>query len=125
MLARQPCRISLQKPGAVSPGTGLIMSIAFLARLLSRLIRGEQDFWVNGYTAYYELGLRLVHGHGLCFGDRLTCAWWPPLYPTLMAAAALTPRPYLAIVIGQSLVGAMTVFCAFRLAVCLVNRTAG
>src|SRR4051794_19156224 len=88
------------------PATAAILLTAFLARLAMRLVRGEQDFWANGYSAYYSLGLRLVTGHGLCFGDgTTTCAWWPPVYPTLMAGAALTPRPYLTIVIGESLVG--------------------
>src|SRR5258705_5623995 len=105
------------------PGTAVILCIAFLARLVLRLIRGEADFWANGYSAYYSLGLRLVTGHGLCFGDGSeTCAYWPPVYPTLMAGAALTPRPYLTIVTGESLVGATTVLSVILLAEHLFDR---
>ena len=108
------------------PGTAVILCIAFLARLALRLARGEQDFWTNSYSAYYSLGLRLATGHGLCFGDgATTCAWWPPVYPILMAGAALTPRPYLTIVIGQSLVGAITVLCVILLAEHLFDRATG
>src|SRR5438046_3042355 len=99
------------------PATTAILCVAFLIRLLFRLARGEQDFWTNSYSAYYSLGLRLVTGHGLCFGDgSTTCAYWPPVYPTLMAAAALTPWPYLTIVAAESLVGAITVLCTSLLA---------
>ena len=103
-----------------------VVSIAFLVRLGLRLVRGEQDFWVNGYSAYYDLALRLVGGHGWCFGDgHSICAYWPPMYPTLLAGAALTPWPYLTIAIAESLVGAMTVLCAMLLAERLFDRTTG
>jgi 4-amino-4-deoxy-L-arabinose transferase-like glycosyltransferase len=107
--------------------TAALAFAAFLLRLLARLVRGEQDFWRNGYSAYYTLALRLVGGHGLCFGDggTATCAWWPPLYPTLLAGAALTPHPYLTIVIAESLCGALTVVCVILLATRLFDRATG
>jgi 4-amino-4-deoxy-L-arabinose transferase-like glycosyltransferase len=105
----------------------VVLLLAFFARLTFRLVTGEHDFWVNGYSAYYDLALRLVGGHGLCFGGdgAGTCAYWPPVYPTLLAAAALTPSPYLTIVVSESLIGASTVLCAILLAEHLFDRVTG
>ena len=84
---------------------------AFGVRLGVRIAFGEEYFWTNSYSAYYDLALNVISGKGLCF--ETTCAWWPPLYPLFLAFTALFGKHYLLIVVPQALIGTGTVLLAF------------
>jgi 4-amino-4-deoxy-L-arabinose transferase-like glycosyltransferase len=98
-------------------------TIALLARLAVRVAFGESDFWINSYSAYYDLAENVVSGKGFCFGT--TCAFWPPLYPLFLASTALAGKHYLLIVIPQALMGAGTALCAFLIGRGLFNTSVG
>src|SRR3954454_23005668 len=87
----------------------LILAAAFLCRIGVRMAFGEDDFWVNSYSAFYRLAQNFAAGRGLCFGD--ICAWWPPLYPLFLTLTALAGKHYLLIVIPEALMGAGTALC--------------
>jgi 4-amino-4-deoxy-L-arabinose transferase-like glycosyltransferase len=84
---------------------------------------GEDDFWVNSYSAFYRLAQNFVAGKGLCFGS--ICAWWPPLYPLFLTVPAFVGKHYLLIVIPEALMGAGTALCAFLIGRQLFNVRAG
>src|SRR2546426_11491024 len=88
-----------------------ILIAAFSVRVGVRVAFGEDYFWRNGYSAYYDLALNVISGKGLCF--ETTCAWWPPLYPLFLAFTALFGKHYLLIVVPQALIGTGTVLLAF------------
>src|SRR6266702_1024423 len=92
-------------------GLVLVAVAAFCARLAVRMAFGEDDFWTNSYSEYYDLAQNVLAGKGLCF--ETTCAWWPPLYPLFLALTALVGKHYLLIVVPQALMGAGTGLCAF------------
>src|SRR6266481_5640146 len=100
-----------------------LIVIALLARVAVRVAFGESDFWINGYSAYYDLAENVVSGKGFCFGT--TCAFWPPLYPLFLALTALGGKHYLLIVIPEALMGAGTAFCAFLIGRNLFNPFVG
>ncbi len=98
-------------------------TIALLARVAVRVAFGESGFWINSYSAYYDLAQNVVSGKGFCFGT--TCAFWPPLYPLFLAATALGGKHYLLIVIPEALMGAGTALCAFLIGRNLFNTFVG
>src|SRR5690348_15938811 len=89
----------------------LVAAAAFGSRLAVRVAFGEDDFWANSYSDYYDLAQNVLAGKGLCF--ETTCAWWPPLYPLFLALTAVFGKHYLLIVILQALIGTGTVWLAF------------
>lgn len=92
----------------------LILSLAFALRLAWRIYMGNDDFWVNGYTFYYDLASNLAAGYGLRTGT--TWALRPPVYPVFLALATFAGKNYLWVVIPQALMGTGTVLCAFLIA---------
>src|SRR6059036_3458268 len=89
----------------------LVAVAAFGVRLVVRVGFGENYFWTNSYSDYYDLAQNVLAGKGLCF--ETTCAWWPPLYPLFLALTALFGKHYLLIVIPQALIGTGTALLAF------------
>src|SRR5207247_9075357 len=89
----------------------LVAVAAFGVRLAVRMAFGEDYFWTNSYSTYYDLAQNVLAGKGLCF--ETTCAWWPPLYPLFLALTALAGKHYLLIVVPQALMGVATVLLAF------------
>src|SRR5207247_2699541 len=88
-----------------------VLLAAFSMRAALRVAFGEDYFWTNSYSGYYDLAESFASGQGLCFDT--TCAWWPPLYPLFLALTALGGKHYLLIVLPQALLGTGTVFLAF------------
>ena len=89
----------------------LVAVAAFGVRLAVRMAFGEDYFWTNSYSAYYDLAQNVLAGKGLCF--ETTCAWWPPLYPLFLTLTAVFGNHYLLIVIPQALIGTGTALLAF------------
>ena len=85
-----------------------LCGLAFLLRLAA-IVLSPGHLWA--YTVYYDMAKNLVAGGGYCLqpGGRL-CAYFPPVYPTLTAAAILTRHPGPAIACIGSLLGAGTVW---------------
>ena len=100
-----------------------LIAIAFTARVAVRVAFGETYFWLNSYSAYYDLAQNVVSGKGFCFGS--VCAFWPPLYPLFLATTALGGKHYLLIVIPEALMGAGTALCAFLIGRNLFNTFVG
>ncbi len=109
--------------GLAIPG---LMLLAFAVRFAVRSTDGEDKFWVNSYSAYYEMALNFTRGQGMCI-DRLgwKCAYWPPIYPLLLATTTLAGWSYWPIVAVQSAVGAGTVWCSYQLGKALFNHRTG
>ena len=94
-----------------------VLVLAFSLRFSVRLIRGEESFWGHGYEYYHTLGMRLVDGETLCIDfNGPKCAYYPPLYPLVIASGILIYDGYQPIVFFQSLIGTGTVLCIFLIA---------
>ena len=94
-----------------------VLVLAFSLRFSVRLIRGEESFWGQGYEYYHTLGMRLVDGETLCIDfNGPKCAYYPPLYPLVIASGILIYDGYQPIVFFQSLIGTGTVLCIFLIA---------
>ena len=100
-----------------------LLAAAFLARVGARIAFGEEYFWANGYSIYYELAENVLVGKGFCFDT--TCAWLPPLYPLFLTLSAWAGKNYLLIVGPQALMGAGTALCAFLIGRHIFNATVG
>jgi 4-amino-4-deoxy-L-arabinose transferase-like glycosyltransferase len=80
---------------------------AFLLRLAAVLI-SPGHFWA--YTVYYDMAKVLAEGGGYCLEPGRLCAYFPPVYPTILAAGILTGHPQTAIMLFGSLIGVGTVW---------------
>lgn len=94
----------------------LLTLVAFVLRVGARWYRGAEDFWVNGYTFYFELAHSLATGHGYAFDGGPPTALRVPLYPLFLALLTQGERAFAALLLAQSLVGAATVLCGALIA---------
>jgi 4-amino-4-deoxy-L-arabinose transferase-like glycosyltransferase len=100
-----------------------ILVTAFLARALVRFAYGEEYFWKNSYSLFYDLAQSVAAGRGLCyewFGTK--CAHRPPVYPLFLVLSMTTGKSYVTIVILQSIIGAGTSLCAYLIGTQLFDR---
>ena len=90
-----------------------IFVLAVIVRVAWRLYKGDQDFWSNGSSLFYELATNLANGRGLGLegGDHAVRLPGYPLFLALLAG-----KSYLWIVVPQALLGAGTVLCAYWIA---------
>jgi 4-amino-4-deoxy-L-arabinose transferase-like glycosyltransferase len=103
-----------------------ILALAFLTRFLVRFSYGEDYFWKNSYSLFYELSQSIAQGRGLCYEwVGLKCAHRPPVYPSFLLISMIFGKSYITIVVLQSLVGAATALCAYLIAKELFDKTAG
>lgn len=103
-----------------------IFSGAFLVRCLVRFSYGEEYFWRNSYSLFYDLSQSVAQGRGLCYEwAGLKCAYRPPVYPLFVTLSTLGGRNYVAIVILQSIMGAGTALCAYFIGTELFDRKTG
>ena len=101
----------------------VIILVAFALRVAVRCYSGSVDFWVNGYTFYFNLARSIADGSGISFG-MAPCGVRVPLYPAFLAAVTFGQKVFLPIVFAQSLIGAGTVLCAALLAGEMFGRSA-
>lgn len=104
--------------------------IALLLSLIAVILRAAavtifpEHFWA--YTIYYEMARVLAAGGGYCLGSGGTlCAYFPPVYPTVLAAGILTGHAHAAIVVLGSVIGGATVWMVWLTARLLFGDTAG
>jgi len=105
----------------------LLVSILLLAvsvRLAWRVHKGGPDFWVNGYSFFYDLASNVAAGNGL-YIEGGGWAMRMPAYPLFLALTALVGKNYLWIIIPQAIMGAGTVLCAFLIGRELFGQTTG
>ena len=113
-------RHQLRRPRRLACG---FVALAFVLRAAAAFL-GPAHFWV--YTDYFEMAKNVVHGVGYCLGDDGTlCAYFPPVYPTIVAAGALTSHPMPVIVLISALLGAGTVWLTYLIGGRLFGTTVG
>jgi len=103
--------LRLQQPQAVY----WFASLAFGLRIIARLHTGAADFWVNGYTFFFDMAQNIAAGKGIGI-DSVATGFRVPLYPIFLAALTMGHRAFWPVLIAQSAIGAGTVFCAAVLA---------
>src|SRR5947209_5845174 len=74
-----------------------ILILATSVRIGHRVFTGSTDFWLNGYTFFYDIAENITAGQGV----GLEGAWAirPPVYPYFLALSKLAGGNYLFIVI--------------------------
>jgi 4-amino-4-deoxy-L-arabinose transferase-like glycosyltransferase len=93
-----------------------IFALAFLVRVAFRLHSGSADFWVNGYTFFFDLAENIAAGNGYAFPGMPATAFRVPLYPLFLTAVTFGQQLFLPIILAQSMIGVGTVWCAAMLA---------
>jgi 4-amino-4-deoxy-L-arabinose transferase-like glycosyltransferase len=89
----------------------LFCVVAFLLRVTAVSVWSSHFL---SYTTYYNMAEVLVNGGGYCLSpEGALCAYFPPVYPTILAACILTGFPRPAIILVSSLFGAGTVWLIF------------
>lgn len=106
--------LKLQKPN-LPHAVYWFTLLAFVLRMLARLHTGAADFWVNGYSFFFDMAQNIAAGKGIGIEGSLT-AFRVPLYPIFLAALTMGHKAFWPIVIAQSTIGAATAFCAALLA---------
>lgn len=102
---------------------GAISTLAFCLRA-GAAFWGPPHFWA--YTRYYDMASNLVRGVGYCLGsDGSLCAYFPPVYPTLVAAGILTGHPEAAIKLMGALLGAGACWLTYRIGTLLFGALVG
>ncbi|MEQ1886574.1 MAG: glycosyltransferase family 39 protein [Bryobacteraceae bacterium] len=92
-------------------GLAAILLAAFVMRLAWRIHLGNDDFWVNGYSFFYDLAESIASGRGFELGG--VRAMRVPGYPAFLALTSFVGKYYLWVVIPQALMGVGTVWCAY------------
>lgn len=91
-------------------------ALAFALRIVARLLyTGVADFWIDGYTFFFDLAQSIAYGHGFT-ENGLPTGFRVPLYPILLAGLTLGHQAFWPVTIAQSLIGAGIVICAALLA---------
>jgi hypothetical protein len=90
----------------------LICLAAFLPRAVCAFV-GPDHF--RAYTAYFHVADTLARNGGYCREPGRSCAFFPPVWPTVVAAAILTGL----------LAGAGAVWMTARIGVLLLSPSAG
>lgn len=93
-----------------------IAGVAFALRLVVRVFGGIDQFWVNGYTFFFDLAQSIASGHGIAFPGGPPTAFRVPLYSILLAGLTWGRQAFWPIAIAQSAIGALTVLGAAQLA---------
>jgi 4-amino-4-deoxy-L-arabinose transferase-like glycosyltransferase len=101
----------------------VLLTAAFLVRLGVRVAFGEEYFWSNSYSSYYDIAKNIASGKGFLFGD--THAWLTPAYPLFLALTTFAGKSYFLIIVPQALIGAGTALCAFLIGRQLFQTSVG
>jgi 4-amino-4-deoxy-L-arabinose transferase-like glycosyltransferase len=112
----------LSRIASKRPTIPLVCLAAFLLRVVVSFV-GPDHFW--SYTAYYFVADTLVHGGGYCVEPGRLCAFFPPVYPTLVAVGVLLGSVKTGVIVLCSLAGAGTVWMTWRIGALLFSPAAG
>ena len=100
-----------------------LCALAFALRVAAILISPGH---FRAYDVYYDMARNLVNGAGYCLGPGpRMCAFFPPVYPTILAAGLLTGHPVTALTLIGSLTGAGTVWMIWLIGRRLFGPPAG
>ena len=104
-------RYGIRREGAV---LCFVLGAGFIVRFLVRLAYGEEYFWKNSYSLFYDLAQSIAAGRGLsCYFIGVKYAHRPPVYPLFLVLTMVGGKNYVVIVLLQSIIGAGTALCAF------------
>ncbi len=95
---------------------------AFLLRVIVAFAAPDH-FW--SYTSYYFLANTLAHGGGYCMEPGRLCAFFPPVFPTVVAAAVLVGHVKAGVGVLASLAGTGTVWLTWRMGKLLFSPVTG
>lgn len=98
------------------PAVYWIAAVAFVLRLVARMAQGLENFWVNGYTFFFDLAQSIAVGRGVALANGTPTAFRVPLYPILLAGLTFGHEWAWPVVITEALIGAVTCVCAALLA---------
>ena len=107
-------RLTFPRPGMHA--VYWIAVAAFALRLVARLTQGIENFWVNGYTFFFDLAQSIAAGKGVALANGTPTAFRVPLYPILLAGLTLGHEWAWPVVFAEALIGAATCVCAALLA---------
>lgn len=94
-----------------------IAAFAIPLRIVARLYySGITNFWVDGYTFFFNLAQSIARGQGIAL-DGTPTGFRTPLYSIFLAGLTLGHQVFWPIVISQSVIGAGTVICTALLTV--------
>ena len=93
-----------------------ILIFAFILRAGVRLHLGETEFWINGYTFFFDIAENIAGGKGMGLDSDFATAIRVPVYPIFLATVTLGHREFISIILFQSLIGAGTVLCSALIA---------
>jgi len=95
--------------------------LAFASRILGSLLSGH----FLAYPQYYNIARTLVGGGGYCLAPGRYCAYYPPVYPTILAGCLLTGHFRQAVVIVSSVFAAGLVYLTWRIGARLFGCVTG
>ena len=101
----------------------MILCVIAFALRLAAVAAAPEHFWA--YTVYYDIAKTLVTGGGYCLSAGFRCAYFPPVYPTVLAAGILTGNVIWGIATLGALAGAGTVWFVWLSAERLFGATRG
>lgn len=93
-----------------------LVALAFALRIAARLYSGRDDFWINGYTFFFDMAQNIAAGKGIGFDGGPPTAFSVPLYLIFLAGLTMGHKWFLPILLAESLIGAATVLWAAWLA---------
>lgn len=101
----------------------VLCGLAFMLRI-TVAAWGADHFW--SYPTYFQVATHVADGRGYCLADDGGyCAYFPPVYPTVVAVGILTGHPRIAIVLISSAIGAGTVWLTFLIGRLLFGSPTG
>lgn len=80
--------------------------LAFILRIAGSFLSGH----FMAYRWYYEMARTLVDGGGYCVAPGWMCAYFPPVYPTILAGCILTGHFHASVVLVSSALGTGLVY---------------
>ena len=94
-----------------------LVALAFVLRIVARYFHGSpDDFWVNGYSFFFEIAQGIAAGKGIGFTDGTPETFRVPLYSLVLAGLTFGHKAFWPVVIAESAFGAAITFCSALLA---------
>lgn len=90
-------------------GLAMIAVIGSALRFGLRAMRGEADFWINGYTIFARLAQNMAQGNGYSLDGQTLTAFRVPFYPIFLAVTGGGQANFWTVLLAQSLASAGTV----------------
>jgi 4-amino-4-deoxy-L-arabinose transferase-like glycosyltransferase len=92
-----------------------LVVLAFVLRVCVRLYIGADDYFVSGYSFFFDVTQSITAGKGIGLGGEPE-TFRVPFYPIVLALVTMGRKAFLTVILFQSLIGATTVWCTGYLA---------